>query len=83
MRGGYRENSGRKKGFSGIKAEKSREYIIQQVENSLKPIVTGLVDRARQGDLRATQILFDRAFGRPIIPIETTEVPPKMILIDE
>ena len=82
MRGGYRENSGRKKGFSGIQAEKSREYIIRQVEDSLKPIVAGLISRAKQGDLKAVQILFDRAFGKPLIPIETTSEPPKMVFLD-
>ena len=83
MRGGYRENAGRKKGFSAIQAEKSREYIIQQVEDSLKPIVNGLISRAKQGDLKAVQILFDRAFGRPITPIETTGEAPHMVLIDQ
>ncbi len=83
MRGGYRENAGRKQGFSGVQAEKFREYIVQQVGNSLGLIVTGLIERAKQGDLKATQILFDRAFGRPVTPIETTIEVPKMIFIDK
>lgn len=83
MRGGHRENSGRKQGFSGLQAEKSREYIIRQVEGALEPIIKALISRAKQGDLKATQILFDRAFGRPIMPIEATVEAPSMILIDK
>lgn len=84
MRGGFRENSGRKQGFSALEAEKSRQYIAGQVAASLEPIVAGLIKRAKQGDLKATQILFDRAFGRPVTPIEATiEEGPKVIRIDE
>lgn len=82
MQGGYRENAGRKKGFSAIKAEKAREFIVERVNASLEPIITGLIDRAKQGDNRATQILFDRAYGRPITPIETVGEVPKMIMLD-
>ena len=70
MRGGYRQNSGRKKGFSAIEAEKAREFIVEKVNASLEPIIAKLIQLAKKGDLRAIQILFDRAYGRPITPIE-------------
>ncbi len=86
MRGGPRPNAGRKTGFSAIKAEKSREFIIRQVEASLKPIVARLIERAKQGDLKATQLLFDRAFGRPAImsiEVSSENGGPRIIRIDE
>lgn len=82
MRGGHRENSGRKKGFSAIEAEKAREFIVQQVNASLEPIIAGLIDRGKRGDIRAIQILFDRAYGRPITPFETTGEAPRMLIMD-
>ena len=83
MQGGYRENSGRKKGFSAIEAEKAREFIVERVNASLEPIVLGLIDRAKNGDIRATQILFDRAYGRPLTPIENVGETPMMVMIDK
>lgn len=74
MRGGYRENSGRKRGFSAIEAEKAREFIVGRVNVSLAPIIDNLIILAKQGNIRATQILFDRAYGRPITPIEADVV---------
>lgn len=74
MRGGFRENSGRKRGFSALEAEKAREFIVGRVNASLEPIVSALINRAKQGDNRAIQILFDRAYGRPITPIEAEVV---------
>ncbi|MFZ2149755.1 MAG: hypothetical protein WAV15_01175 [Minisyncoccia bacterium] len=82
MQGGYRENAGRKKGFSAVEAEKAREFIVEQVNASLEPIVSSLIDRAKKGDIRATQILFDRAYGRPLTPIENVGETPMMIMID-
>ncbi len=70
MRGGYRENAGRKKGFSAIEAERAREYIVDRVNKSLEPIITSLIEKAEKGDVSAVRILFDRAYGRPNTPIE-------------
>ena len=83
MRGGHRPNAGRKRGYSAIEAEKSREFILKQVSASLEPIVSALIEKAKAGDIRATQTLFDRAFGRPLTPIEEIGETPKMILLDE
>ncbi len=80
MRGGYRENAGRKVGYSAIESEKAREFIVSRVNKSLEPIITGLIDRAQKGDTRAIQILFDRAYGRPITPIEAILESPKMLI---
>ncbi len=64
MKGGYRKGSGRKKGFSALEAEKVREFIAQRVSAELGPIVDGLVKKAKKGDIRATQTLFERAWGK-------------------
>lgn len=82
MRGGYRENSGRKRGYSAIEAEKAREFIVGRVQESLEPIVASLVRKAVEGDLKATQLLFDRAYGKPLTPIEEIGETPMMIVID-
>lgn len=82
MRGGFRENAGRKKGFSAIEAEKAREFIVKKVNDSLEPIITSLINKSKQGDIRATQLLFDRAYGRAITPIEADiELSPTISLI--
>ena len=82
MTGGYRENAGRKKGYSAIEAEKARQFIVEQVNASLEPIITSLINRAKEGDIKATQVLFDRAYGRPLTPIENVSEVPMMILVD-
>lgn len=74
MRGGYRVNSGRKRGYSAIEAEKAREFIVGRVNASLEPIISALINRAKQGDNKAIQILFDRAYGKPLTPIEADVV---------
>lgn len=85
MRGGYRENSGRKKGFSAIEAESARKFIVEQVNASLEPIISKLIQLAKKGDLRAIQILFDRAYGRPITPIQANiqQGPTISMILDE
>jgi hypothetical protein len=85
MRGGYRENSGRKKGFSALESEKAREYIVKQVNASLGLIIKNLIKKSIDGDIKATQILFDRAFGKPITPFEATieSSPSISIILDE
>jgi hypothetical protein len=64
MRGGKRIGAGRKKGFVGIEAELARIYIAEKVSASLSEIVEALVRKAREGDVRAAQVLLDRAYGR-------------------
>ncbi|MEK7634926.1 MAG: hypothetical protein AAB446_00620 [Patescibacteria group bacterium] len=82
MRGGYRENAGRKIGYSAIEAEKAREYIVRRVQESLEPIVNSMIERAIKGDLKASQLLFDRAYGKPLIPFEGIGEAPMMIRLD-
>lgn len=64
MKGGYREGAGRKKGFAAIEAENARAYIAERVSASLEPIIDGLIESAKKGDIHATKELFDRAWGR-------------------
>lgn len=66
--GGKRTGAGRKKGFAAVKAEEARAYFAEQVGLSLGPIIAALVRRAETGDIRAAQILFERAYGRPYTP---------------
>ncbi len=64
MRGGYRQNAGRKKGFSALEAEKARELISRKLSENLEPILEKLILEAKNGNIRATKELFDRAWGR-------------------
>lgn len=65
MRGGKRPNSGRKKGYKAIEAEKAREYILSRVLGELEPIITKQIEQAKKGDNNTRRDLFDRAFGKP------------------
>ena len=65
MRGGYRPNTGRKKGYSAIEAEKARDLIVRTLSESLESIVKSLIKQAKKGDIRVVKELFDRAYGRP------------------
>ena len=64
MRGGKRIGAGRKQGFAALEAERSHEFIVQQVNASLGPIINVLIRKAKKGDIRSAQILLDRAYGR-------------------
>ena len=63
-RGGKRPGAGRKKGFSAITAEESRKVIAELVVNDIVPITKALIKKAKQGDVKAASLLFDRAFGK-------------------
>jgi len=82
MRGGFRENAGRKIGYSAIEAEKAREYIAGRVQESLESIISSIIKKAVEGDLKASQLLFDRAYGRPLTPTEEIGEAPCMIVLD-
>ena len=64
MRGGYRENSGRKKGFAAKNAEEARRVLSEMVMHEIEPIGKALVEKAKRGDVMAVRELFDRAFGK-------------------
>lgn len=66
IRGGYREGSGRKQGFSAKKAEETREVLAQMVMKEIVPIGEALITKAKGGDVQAIRELFDRAFGKPL-----------------
>jgi hypothetical protein len=70
MSGGRRKGAGRKKGFSAIEAQKSREYIAWRVSESLEPLVDVLINKGLDGDIRAIKELFERAFGKATQGIE-------------
>lgn len=64
MRGGYRPNSGRKKGFSAKNAEEARKLLSERLAQEIEPIANVLVSEAKKGNIRAIKELFDRAWGR-------------------
>ena len=64
MRGGYRQNAGRKQGFAAKNAEEVRRILSDMVMREIEPIGKALIDKAKKGDVTATRELFDRAFGR-------------------
>jgi hypothetical protein len=83
MQGGYRENAGRKKGFSAIEAEKAREIIVRKVNESLEPILDILIIEAKKGNTRAIRELFDRAYGKSLQSVEMSEeVTSKVIVLN-
>jgi len=85
MRGGYRQNAGRKKGFSALEAEKARNLICERLSKNLLPIIDILITRAKEGDIKAARELFDRAYGKsqPSLSDEndTAKEPMKIVII--
>lgn len=72
MRGGYRPNAGRKKGYSAIETEKARELIVRMVTEALEPILNSLLKQAKRGNTTAIKELLDRAYGRSSQGIDIT-----------
>ena len=77
MRGGYRENAGRKKGYSAKNAEEARRILSEMVMRDIGPIGEALIKRAKNGEVIAIRELFGRAFGKPpqTTKIESEEQP--------
>lgn len=72
MRGGYRENAGRKKGYSALKAEEARRIFSEMIMAEIHPIGEALITKAKNGDVGAIKELFDRAFGRSMQAVDVT-----------
>jgi hypothetical protein len=64
MRGGYRQNAGRKQGYSAKSAEEARKLLCERVAQEIGPISDILISQAKKGDIRAIRELFDRAWGK-------------------
>ena len=71
MRGGYRPNAGRKKGFAAKNAEEARRVLSAMLVDKIKPIAEALIARAEAGDVVASKELFDRAWGKSL---QATEI---------
>ncbi len=65
MRGGYRQNAGRKQGFAARNAEEARKLLSERLAEEIEPISRVLISEAKKGNIRAIKELFDRAWGRP------------------
>src|SRR3990167_1806301 len=93
-----RENGkkgGRPKGFSAIKAEEARKYIVQRVSDELEPILSGQIELAKgvwiegeEGrvyqkppDIQSAKNLIDQAYGKAkeTVEVESTT----RLLLDE
>ena len=72
MRGGYRQNAGRKKGFAAKNAEEARRVLSEMVMGDIEPIGRALINKAKKGDVTAARELFDRAFGK--VPQATVDL---------
>ena len=89
MHGGVRQGAGRKQGFAAKDAEEARRYFSQRVAEEVAPLADMLIRKAKEGDIRALQVLLDRAWGRPrqevqiITPEVTQEVSPRVRHIAE
>jgi hypothetical protein len=75
MRGGYRQNAGRKMGFSAKNAEEARKLLSKKVAQEIGPIGDILISEAKKGNIRAIRELFDRAWGRPRQEVEIANPP--------
>ena len=73
QRGGKREGAGRKKGVASILADKARDYIAQQGENSRKEIVDKAIEQAKVGDYKAREWLSERGWGKAVQAIVTKD----------
>lgn len=65
MHGGSRQGAGRKKGYSAVSAEEARKYVSRRVSEELEPLVDVLIEKSKNGDLKAMNLLLNRAWGRP------------------
>ena len=81
MRGGYRQNAGRKKGFAGLEAEKAREFIAQRLVIEFTPIVDKAIEQAKEGNHRAREWLTERAYGKIQQDMEDLDFEPLIIQV--
>ncbi len=51
-------------------SEMTKEYIAEQLYLNIVPIVKSLMRQAKQGNVVAFTALMDRAYGKPITPLE-------------
>jgi len=73
MHGGARLGSGRKSGFAAKQAEDARKYVSQRVSDEIEVLTDVLIQKAKDGDMRAMNMLFNRAWGRPRQEIQLTK----------
>lgn len=73
QRGGKREGAGRKKGLASILADKARDYIAEQLDKELKPIVEKAIEQAKVGDYKAREWLSERGWGKAVQAIVTKD----------
>lgn len=85
MHGGSRTGAGRKAGFAAKNAEEARRYLSERVAMEMASLTDALLKKALEGDMRAMQILMDRAWGKPRQEIQLTsreekqEVSPRIL----
>jgi hypothetical protein len=85
MHGGYRQGAGRKVGFAAKNAEEARNYLSARVAEEIEPLANKLLEMAKNGDIRAMYLLFDRAWGKPkqevrILPVYENSVEENVLL---
>jgi len=66
MKGGKRPGAGRKKGFAALEAEGARKLIAELLSREVAPVAEALIKKAKKGDIRAAQLLFERAWGKSL-----------------
>jgi len=74
MHGGLRQGAGRKQGFAAKSAEEARRYLAHRVSGEIASLADVLLEKAKNGDIRAVNTLFDRAFGRPRQSVELISI---------
>ena len=66
-KGGYRPNSGRKKGSKAshtLQAEVLRKYLIEEVIKQKSPLIQALINKGLTGDVSALREIFERSIGK-------------------
>ncbi len=81
--GGQRSGAGRPISDATIRAQEAREYISNQVKDSLGAIVAKAITQAIEGDFKAREWLSGYAWGKPAINLGVDESgQPVSILFD-
>jgi hypothetical protein len=68
-KGGKRPGAGRPRGVASIQAQLAREKIVKRLDKELPGIITMLMKKVKEGDLKALEILLERGYGKALQPI--------------
>lgn len=79
--GGARPGAGRKKGFAGLAAERTRIKVAEMVEAEIVPLTLAQIEKAKKGDTQAFKELLDRGFGKVKDSVDLTTDGEKLVFV--